>query len=64
MNNLYFFKLYVFKTIIYNCFNAKNVFKLNRLNMIEIIENIIFYIEFFRRIDSYILYNSTVDVAY
>ena len=44
--------------------NAKNVLKLNKLNIIRIIKNIVSYIEFLRDIYLDISRSSTVDITY
>ena len=64
MNDLYFFELYIFNTITCYYSNIKDVLKLNRLNIIRIIKNIISYIEFFRDIYLDISRSSIVDITY
>ena len=64
MNDLYFFELYIFNTITCCYFNIKDVLKLNKLNIIRIIKNIISYIEFLRDIYLDILRSSIIDITY
>ena len=64
INNLYFFELYIFKIITCYYFNAKDVLKLNKLNIIRVIKNIISYIEFLRDIYLDISRSSIIDIAY
>ena len=64
MDGLHFFELYIFGTVTCGCFDAKNVFKLNRLNVVGMIENVASHTEFSRRIGPYVPRDSTIDVAY
>ena len=48
----------------YRYFNIKNILRSNNLNLIELIYNIISYIEFVRRIRLDILDSSTIDITY
>ena len=64
MNDLYFFKLYIFNTITCCYSNTKDILKLNKLNIIRIIKNIVSYTKFLRDIYSDISRSSTIDITY
>ena len=64
MYDLYFFKLNIFETITCYRLNTKNILRSNKLSLIRLLYNIIFYIEFIRRIRLDILSRSIIDITY
>ena len=64
MYDLYFFELNIFETITCRRLNVKNILRSNKLSLIRLLYNIVFYIEFARRIRLDILDRSTIDITY
>ena len=64
MYDLYFLELNILKTITCRRLNTKNILRLNKLNLIKLLYNIVSYIKFIRRIRLDILDRSTIDVTY